>query len=170
MEQRSRALAAQSRAEAEKQRADTEADTARATSDFLQNDQLKQARPDTQTSPTVKPDPEIKVRTALDRAAGRITGKFSTKPLVEASIRRTIGNAYIALGLFNDAQRQLEPLLLSGYQGMAEREQAIPIPNRPAITEAVRRIVQFYQDWGKPEKTAEWQAVLKVRDPDGTVR
>src|SRR5205085_6727638 len=50
----------------------------------------------------------LRVRTALDRAAERIPGKFDSQPAVEASIRRTIGLAYFDLTLFPQAERQLE--------------------------------------------------------------
>jgi tetratricopeptide (TPR) repeat protein len=89
-------------------RADTEAATARAVNEFLQSDLLSQAGASTQSGPGIKPDPDLKVRTALDRAAARITGKFERTPLVEASIRQTIGDAYKDLGLLPDAQGQLE--------------------------------------------------------------
>ena len=56
-------------------------------------------------------DPDLKVRTALDRAAARVAGKFATQPLVEASIRETIGNTYRDLGLYPEAQQQLEGAL-----------------------------------------------------------
>jgi eukaryotic-like serine/threonine-protein kinase len=81
---------------------------ARAVNDFLQNDVLAQASADTQARPGTKPDPNLKVRTALDRAADRIGGKFGNQPLVEASIRQTIGNTYLDLGLYPEAQRQAE--------------------------------------------------------------
>lgn len=81
---------------------------ARAVNDFLQNDVLAQASATIQARPDTKPDPDLKVRTALDRAAVRIEGKFTTQPLVEASIRQTIGTTYSDLGLYPEAQRQLE--------------------------------------------------------------
>ncbi|HXS94622.1 MAG TPA: serine/threonine-protein kinase [Candidatus Limnocylindrales bacterium] len=81
---------------------------ARAVNDFLQNDVLAQAGASTQAGPGAKPDPDLKVRTALDRAAGHISSSFGKQPLVEASIRQTIGNAYIELGLFPEADKQLE--------------------------------------------------------------
>ena len=49
-----------------------------------------------------------RVRTALDRAAAGIQGKFDRQPTVEASIRRTIGKAYFDLGVYPEAQRQWE--------------------------------------------------------------
>jgi len=84
---------------------------ARAISDFLRQDVMAQASADTQARPDTKPDPDLKVRTALDRAATRIEGKFANQPLVEASIRQTIGNTYDDLGLYPEALRQLERAL-----------------------------------------------------------
>jgi serine/threonine protein kinase len=81
---------------------------AKAVSDFLQKDVLAQASAAGQAGGSADPDPDLKVRTALDRAAARISGKFDSQPAVEASIRDTIGRAYIDLGLYADAQRQLE--------------------------------------------------------------
>ena len=48
------------------------------------------------------------MRTALDRAATRIEGKFNEQPLVEASIHMTIANGSRELGLFPEAQRHFE--------------------------------------------------------------
>jgi tetratricopeptide (TPR) repeat protein len=81
---------------------------ATAVDDFLQNDLLAQASASVQARPDTKPDPDLKVRTALDRAAARIEGKFHTQPLVEAAIRQTIGKTYEDLGLFPDARKHIE--------------------------------------------------------------
>ena len=113
--QRDRATAAEkiatserNRAVEEKKRADQEAATANAISSFLQDDLLAQASARGQSDPNHKPDPDLKVRTALDRAAARIAGKFEKQPLVEASLRETIGRAYDDLGLYPEAQHELE--------------------------------------------------------------
>lgn len=82
--------------------------TAKAVNDFLESDVLAQASAAAQAGQSRDPDPDLRVRTALDRAAARISGKFEGQPLVEASIRRTIGKAYIDLGLYANAQPQLE--------------------------------------------------------------
>jgi len=104
--ERDRVIAAESRAQqernaalSEKQRADTEAATAQAVDDFLQNDLVAQAGASHRATPETNPDPDLKVRMALDRAAARIEGKFEGKPEVEAAIRDTIGRAYIDLDL-----------------------------------------------------------------------
>jgi len=118
LRQRDRAAAAQRTATgernlalAEKQHADTETAAAKAISDFLENDLLAQASASVQARPNNKPDPDLKVRTALDRAAARIAGRFDRQPLVEAAIRQIVGQTYKDLGLFPEAQRQLERAL-----------------------------------------------------------
>jgi non-specific serine/threonine protein kinase/serine/threonine-protein kinase len=95
-------------AQSQRARADIEAATAQAVNDFLRYDVLAQAGADTQARPNTNPDPDLKVRTALDRAAARIGGRFNSRPVVEAAIRQTIGNAYTELGLYPDAQQHLE--------------------------------------------------------------
>jgi serine/threonine protein kinase/tetratricopeptide (TPR) repeat protein len=85
--------------------------TAEAVNDFLRNDLLAQAGASTQAGPGTKTDPDLKVRTALDRAATRIGGKFERQPEVEAAIRDTIGQTYLDLGLYPEARSQFERAL-----------------------------------------------------------
>lgn len=92
-------------------KAEQESAIAQAVNDFLQNDLLGQASASKQSGSSAKPDPDIKVRTVLDRAAARISGKFDKQPEVEASIRKTIGDAYHDLGLYPEARKQLEQAL-----------------------------------------------------------
>ena len=92
-------------------RANKEAAVAQAVNDFLQNDMLAQASAANQSGPSAKPDPDLKVRTALDRAAQRITGKFDHQPEVEAAIRDTIGKTYTSLAIYPEARKQLEEAL-----------------------------------------------------------
>jgi tetratricopeptide (TPR) repeat protein len=55
---------------------------------------------------------------------------------------------------------EAEPLLLAGYEGMKQREREIPTVVKVRLTEAIERLVQLYEAWGKPEKAAEWRAKL----------
>ena len=106
-----RARRAEQAARTAEQAARIESATAKAVSDFLQNDLLAQASANSQSRPDTQPDPDLKVRTALDRAAARISGKFNEQPMVEAAIRQTIGSTYVDLGSYPEAQRQMERAL-----------------------------------------------------------
>ena len=52
---------------------------------------------------------------------------------------------------------EAEPLLLSGYEGLKAREAKIPVPSKIRLTEAIDRLVQLYEAWGKPEQAAHWR-------------
>ena len=55
---------------------------------------------------------------------------------------------------------EAEGLLLSGYDGMVQRKATIPAASRFKLEQAGEWIVRLYQDWGKPEKAAEWTQKL----------
>jgi tetratricopeptide (TPR) repeat protein len=59
---------------------------------------------------------------------------------------------------------EAEPLLLAGYEGMKRREERIPPQGKVRLTEAIERLVQLYEAWGKPEKAANWRARLGRTD------
>ncbi len=99
------------RARADRARAESEAEISKAVNEFLQKDMLAQASTYSQLRLNTPPDPDLKVRTALDRAAEHIGDRFAGQPLVEASIRQTIGGAYLELGLYPQARPQLERAL-----------------------------------------------------------
>jgi eukaryotic-like serine/threonine-protein kinase len=92
-------------------KAKQESETSQAVTDFLRNDLLAQAGPSGQAGPNTKPDPDMKVRTALDRAATRIEGKFGKQPELESAIRETLGETYTDLGLYPEARKQFERTL-----------------------------------------------------------
>ncbi|QEH32771.1 Serine/threonine-protein kinase PknB [Aquisphaera giovannonii] len=78
------------------------------TNEFFLGDLLDRAGAQGQSLAGLKPDPDIKVRTLVDRAAARIDGRFEGQPLLEAEVRRTIGNAYRAIGMPERGREQLE--------------------------------------------------------------
>jgi tetratricopeptide (TPR) repeat protein len=53
-----------------------------------------------------------------------------------------------------------EPLLLQGYAGLKERESTIPDEFKGYPMQALERLVQLYDAWGKPEKSVEWRKKL----------
>ena len=112
-------------------RARRQAAVAEAVNDFLQNDLLSQASAEAQVERGIKPDPNITVRTVLDRAAQRINGEFATQPEVEVALRNTMGSAYIDLGLYPEARKQLERALELGQRTLG--------PDNPATLTADAR-------------------------------
>ncbi len=110
-QERDRAMAAEVKAEKETERADGEAKNAKAeaaiakaVSDFLRLDLLRMAAADSQAAAGLSPDPNIKLRTLLDRAAERIDERFADQPHLEATIRITLGDAYHSIGDYQKAE------------------------------------------------------------------
>ena len=64
---------------------------------FLNQDLLAAVAPERQGI-------EVSMREVLDAAAQRIEGRFPDQPLVEASLRQTIGHTYKALGIYPAAE------------------------------------------------------------------
>ena len=105
------ARTAEATAQTERTRAETEARISKAFTQFIQKDLLGQASPHNQARPGVKADPELKVKTILDRAAASIGERFKAEPEVEAAIRQSIGETYYQLGLNPKALHEFERAL-----------------------------------------------------------
>jgi non-specific serine/threonine protein kinase/serine/threonine-protein kinase len=108
----------------QRDRADAEAAVAKAVNQFLQDDLLSQANPESQNGTESKPDPDIKARTLLDRAAAQAGKRFAQQPLVEAEIQHTIGKAYYGLGLYKQAEQHLRRAyeLSAAHRGVDDPE------------------------------------------------
>jgi len=78
------------------------------------------------------------------------------KPWLKFQTRSLLGACWTSQQKYEPAER----LLLSGYEGLRASEGAIPIADRKLLAEALERIVQLYQAWGKPEQAAQWQTKL----------
>ena len=118
-----------------------EAATAKAINDFLLNDLLSQAGATTQATADTTPDPDLKVRTALDRAATRVEGKFDSQPLVGASIHLTIGNAYRELGLLTEAGQH--------YGRTVDLRRGVLGDEHPDTLTGDNNLGQLYREQGK---------------------
>ncbi|MCB9837842.1 MAG: serine/threonine protein kinase [Phycisphaeraceae bacterium] len=79
------------RAVQERDRAELKAQEALEVNNFLNNDLLAQADPENRGR-------RVTVREVIDIASERIGGRFTDQPLVEASVRMTLGRAYQGLG------------------------------------------------------------------------
>jgi eukaryotic-like serine/threonine-protein kinase len=55
---------------------------------------------------------------------------------------------------------EAEPLLISGYNGLREREAKIPVANKPRLQKAAERLLWFYEETAQPDKAAEWRQKL----------
>ncbi len=149
---------------AEKGRADNESATAKAVTSFLQDDLLSQADASDQIGPAnMQRGPDLTVRVALDRAAQRIGGKFAAQPAVEGAIRKTLGDTYNNLGLYGQAQEQLELAVSLLGRSLGE--------NHPDTLFAIDRLATVYQNEGKLTRaesmmTRELASRRKVLGPD----
>ena len=57
---------------------------------------------------------------------------------------------------------EAEPLLLSGYGGMKEREATIPAESKLRLKTTLESLVQFYEATGRPNQAAEWKKTLEA--------
>jgi serine/threonine protein kinase len=152
---------------AERQRADAERAVAVAINDFLLKDLLRQAEVAHQTPDRGEPlDPDVKVRTLLDRASKAVETRFPGQPLTEAAVRKTLGETYLSLGQYDAAgthwQKALEQFAAGGA---AEDRAALVLQNRLAMLHRIRR--QF--DQAEPLLLAALQvqtAKFGADDPD----
>jgi serine/threonine protein kinase/lipopolysaccharide biosynthesis regulator YciM len=53
---------------------------------------------------------------------------------------------------------EAEPLLLAGYEGLKQRQAKIPRGDKKSLAEALDRLVQLYDTWGKPDRANQWRA------------
>jgi len=108
----------------QRDRADAEAAIAKAVNQFLQEDLLSKANPESQGGAETKPDPDVKARTLLERAASQVGKRFAHQPLVESAIQHTIGKAYLGLGLYPKAEQHLRRAyeLSAAHRGADDRQ------------------------------------------------
>jgi tRNA A-37 threonylcarbamoyl transferase component Bud32 len=107
LEQKHRAETNAAEAKRQEKQAKQQAEIALVVNDFLQNDLLRQADSRWQAHRHFTADPDVKVRTLLDRAATEIDRRFADKPLEAAAIRQAIYDAYSGVGEFERAIENL---------------------------------------------------------------
>ena len=81
----------------------------------------------------------------------------------------TTFNAKSLLGAALAGQKKYadaEPLLLAGYEGMKAEEKDHPAGGEDQhLPDAIRRLIDLYTAWSKPDKAAEWRAKLPPAGP-----
>ena len=138
-----RATAARDAEAEQRRRAEEKADEADAITQFLLTDLLRQASADAQAGAAFKPDPNLTVRTALDRAAGKVGERFADRPATREAVRLALGDAYKGVGEYAQAADQFraahdsrrgrvgaaDPVTLIALDRLAE---AVKMAGRPA--------------------------------------
>jgi hypothetical protein len=59
---------------------------------------------------------------------------------------------------------EAEPLVVGGYEGMKSREATFLPRYRNLLQAAEKRLVRFYEDWGKPEQAKVWARKIGLAD------
>ena len=95
-------------------RAERQAKISQAVNEFLKEDLIRSV------DPHVALGREVTVRSWLDAASESVEGRFENQPLVEASIRETLGNTYRNLGDFEVAERHLKRVVQIRHDELGE--------------------------------------------------
>jgi tetratricopeptide (TPR) repeat protein len=80
--------------------------------------------------------------------------------------RRLLGASLCGQTRYADA----EPLLLSAYEGMKQREASIPSAARPRLREALQSLVHLYDATHRPDQAALWKQKLAEFDQEQSKR
>jgi serine/threonine protein kinase len=131
-------------------RADREARISKAVNEFLNEDLLASA------DPRNTPDPNITVREVLGRAAGKIEERFGDRPLVQAAIRDTLGETYLSLGLFDEAETHVARSLSLRRRALGERD--------PAALRTLSKLGAVHHAMGQEEADEELLRALDQQE------
>jgi eukaryotic-like serine/threonine-protein kinase len=134
------------RAVAAERTATDEAAISRAVSSFLTDDLLRQADSTAQAGTDTAPNPDLKMREALDRAGEKVGPRFKAQPATEAAVRSAIGAAYLGVGDF--AKGVLH------YERAVELRKAALGSEHRATLEAMSSLAAAYHSHGKRAEAA----------------
>jgi eukaryotic-like serine/threonine-protein kinase len=144
----------QDRANTAERQATTEAAIARAVSNFLQDDLLRQAISAPQEEVGPYGNQNLTVREALHRASAKVAERFGDQPLVEAAIRSAIGQAYGSLGDIRLETAHLERAL--------QLRQAHLGPDHPETLRTMERLAGAFTWVGRvPEGIVLYEQLLE---------
>jgi len=129
---------------------------------FLNEDLLAAVDPDR------TPNREISMREVLDAASERIEGRFENDPLIEASIRGTLGHTYQGLGLHAPAERHLREAEAILVRVLGEDDPAT-LRTRSELADLLRRRGWFLQAESLARQTLEVQRRVLGHDHTSTV-
>ena len=112
----------------------SEADKATAINQFLLDDLLANAHPG-----KIAVSEQVTLREVLDRAADRVGERFRTRPMLEATVRSTIGSTYAGLTAWEKSRAQYAAALAI-YEREKGPEAAETANALNAVGEALRRL------------------------------
>jgi tetratricopeptide (TPR) repeat protein/tRNA A-37 threonylcarbamoyl transferase component Bud32 len=70
--------------------------------------------------------------------------------------RSALGEVLLARKQYAEA----EPLLISGFAGLEQRQARIPAASKRRLKEAIAGVVRLYEETARPDKAAEWKRKL----------
>ena len=125
---------------------------------------LGPAHPDTTSVMTLLGDVRLQQKKYTEAEALLREARNNTEKAAADSWERYWNLNLLGASLAGQSQyAEAESLLVSGYLGMMQREAAVPLEDRLVLSQAGERIVQLYENWGKPEKAAEWRERLQAK-------
>jgi tetratricopeptide (TPR) repeat protein/tRNA A-37 threonylcarbamoyl transferase component Bud32 len=116
---------------------------AQAVADFLKNDVLASV------DPTKAGGQEVTVRYILAAASENLEGKFKGQPLIEASIRETLGKTYLNLGKYAAGEPHLERAREIFREQLGEEDRD--------TLESMNNLAQLYLEQGRYDKAEPLQ-------------
>jgi len=76
--------------------------------------------------------------------------------------RRYFGQSLLGSSLSGQAKyADAEPLLLGAYQGLLQRQAAIPADSRVVVRQTVESIVELYKAWRQSDRLTAWREKLQ---------
>jgi hypothetical protein len=96
---------------------------------------------------------ELKLRECL-----AIRQKIQPDDWTTFAAKAMLGETLLEQKKYADA----EPLLLSGYEGLKQREAKIPSQDKGRLTQTLERLVRLYEDLGKEDKVVRWRKELEA--------
>ncbi len=96
---------------------------------------------------------ELKLRECL-----AIRQKIQPNDWTTLDAKSMLGEALMDQKKFADA----EPLLLSGYEGLKQREAKLPPEAKVSLTKALERLVRFHEARGHKDEAARWRKELET--------
>ncbi len=122
-------------------RAADEAAAAKAVNQFLQEDLLGMAGASQQLRAGLRPTPDLKLATLLDRALANVATRFAGQPREKSEVQDTLGKSLLSIGRYEEAATMFE-------QVRSYREQALGTAAPETLT-AMHNLAEAYRQCGR---------------------